>query len=464
MRFAFLRQAPRWLFIAALAYAPCAWGATTPPTIATMNALLAVVLALWIVDLVVNRRWPRFPPLLFCFLVLLLILGSWMAINGSGIWDAEFSAYVPVAKLAPQLPGSVEYALSVAMMVRVALLLGIVLFVVDLAQSDRWLLRLWYAIGAIGASVALIGLLQKATGAKMVFWQRAPWHGSKNFFATYYYHANAGAYLNIILPAVIGLALRAFSTPGRPWSRALWLTASVITLMAVVANTSRMSQAIAAALVAAIAWTLGPKILRQLSRAEKNVALGGAAAIVVALVAVAQATHLEQPLQRWQGGNVSADTRWVAATVAIQSLRKASLFGFGPGAFRAAFPSLNVEAGNVAPGDWRFLHQDYLQTLLEWGWLGGLLWAALFFGAIVVAIRKYRSSESRTWAPRRRLLVLLSVLALGGVALHAFVDYPLQIASIQLYVATFAGVCWSTAISARVQRRRQRPVAERPVR
>jgi O-antigen ligase len=92
------------------------------------------------------------------------------------------------------------------------------------------------------------------------------------------------------------------------------------------------------------------------------------------------------------------------------------------------------------------LHEDYLQTVLEWGWLGSSLWALLSFGGIAVAIRSYKRYASAEWRPRRRLLQPLAMIALAGVALHAAVDFPFQIESIQLYVATYLGISWGSSL------------------
>jgi hypothetical protein len=80
---------------------------------------------------------------------------------------------------------------------------------------------------------------------------------------------------------------------------------------------------------------------------------------------------------------------------------------------------------------------------MEWGWLGTTLWALLFFGGIAVGIRSYKQ-YAPDWPPRRRLLQPFVIIALMGVALHAMADFPLQIASIQLYVATYLGLCWGS--------------------
>jgi hypothetical protein len=446
----FFRSASRWIFFGALIYAPWAYGATTSASIQITNWILLAALVLWAVALLVSRRMPRFPRLLFFLAVALLCLGGWMVFNARSIYDSDFFVFVPLRNFAPPLAGSVDYAISAAWIMRGALLLGTILFVANLSQSDRWLLRLWYVIGLVGGSIAILGLLQKATGAQMIFWQPPPppqlW--VHTFFASYYYHGNAGAFLNLLWPLSAGLVIRAFSNRRHPGMRAVWVIVFIVTIAGVVANTSRMAHLVALLLGITICLLFAPAVLRNFSGGHKSIAFAGALAVVLALIALARATHLEQPLTRWQLATEEfpGDARWKASRLAIGALPDAGLLGFGPGTFRVVFPSYNIGSANQAPGSWRFLHEDYLQTLVEWGWLGSSLCALLFFGGITVGIRSYSKHARRDWTPRRRVVQPFVIIALAGVALHALVDFPFQIESIQLYVATYLGLCWGSML------------------
>ena len=442
-----MRSVAPWVFFAALAFAPWAYGGTTAISIETTNWLLLTALLLWVVELAIKRRKPQFPRAVVVIAFCLLGIGGWMALNAFSMYDATFHSFAPLRNLTSRAPGSIDFAISVAWMIRATLLLGVVLFVSDLSQDNVLLLRLWQTIGVVAGSIALLGLLQKATGAGMIFWQDASTRNVTTFFATFYYHANAGAFLNLVWPLTGGLAVRSFSTASSPGARAAWLTIFILNLAAVAANTSRMAQLIAVGLFVALSWLLGPALIRRFSRLEPRIALAGAAAILLTLFALGQAVHLEQPLNRWArlSEQFPIDARWLASRVAVSALRDAGAFGFGPGTFRAVFPIYNGAANYPVPDGWRFLHEDYLQTVLEWGWFGSLLWALLFFGGIAVALRNLRAPVARKWTPRRHVLLPIILIALAGVAVHALVDFPLQIMSIQLYVATYLGLCWGSA-------------------
>ena len=444
------RTASRWIFFAALVYAPWAYGATKSASIQITNWILLAALVLWVVELLVSRRTPRFPRLLSLLTAALICVGGWMVLNAKSIYDSDFLVFTPLRNLLPPLAGSVDYTISAAWMFRGALLLATILFVSDVSQSNRWLLRLWYVIGLVGGSIAFLGLLQKATGAHMIFWQPPPPEEVRvtTFFATYYYHGNAGAFLNLAWPLSGGLVIRAFVTRSQPWMRAMWTSVFLLTVAAVLANTSRMAQLVALLLLIAICVQFGPLLLRKLSGGHKSVALAGALAVGLAFIAFAQASHFEQALNRWQSASehIPNDARWKASHVAMRALPDVGLFGFGPGTFRVVFPTYNRSASDQLPGTWRFLHEDYLQTVLEWGWVGGTFWALLFFGGITVGIRSYKAHARRDWTPRRRVLQPLVIITLMGVALHALVDFPVQIESIQLYVATYLGLCWGSSL------------------
>ncbi len=371
------RNASRWIFFAALVYAPWAYGGTTSASIQVITWLLLAGFTLWIIELIVSWLSPARPRLLLFLTCALIAIGGWMVFNAKSIYDSDFFIFVPLRNFARPLTGSVDYTISAAWMIRGALLLGTILFVADLSQSNRWLLRLWYVIGLVGGSIACLGLLQKATGARMIFWQPPPPEAVRvtTFFATYYYHGNAGAFLNLVWPLTAGLVIRAFTRGSHPWMRAIWTSVFLLTIAAVLANTSRMAQLVALLLLVAICVQFGPLLLRKLS-GGKSVALAGALAIGLALIAFAQASHFEQALNRWrlQSEHIPNDARWQASRVAVRALPDAGLFGFGPGTFRVVFPIYNRSGSDQVPGTWRFLHEDYLQTLLEWGWIGGILW------------------------------------------------------------------------------------------
>ena len=347
------RNASRWIFFAALAYAPWAYGATTAASIETTNWILLAALVLWGFELATAGRRPQFPTFLLLLVAALLCVGGWMTLNAKSIYDSEFSFFVPVRNFAPPLTGSVDYAISGAWIIRGGLLLGTMLFVSDLSQSSRWLLRLWYVVGLVGGSIAFLGLLQKATGAQMIFWRPPPppEFGVTTFFATYFYHGNAGAFLNLVWPLSAGLVIRSFTRRSEPGLRALWVIVFILTIAAVLANTSRMAQLVAVLLLIAIGLHFGPALLRKLSGAQRSVAVAGAFAIVLALIALAQATHLEQPLNRWQSVSerIPADARWQASRVALECAARRRILRVWARNISSCVPKLQPRIGPSGP-------------------------------------------------------------------------------------------------------------------
>jgi hypothetical protein len=453
------RHASRWILLAALIFAPWDYGCTSADEIAMLNGILGTALVLWLASLlpgVLSRRnrisnpghrWSM-PRVLVIIASALLVLGWAMALNARSIYDSDFFLFISRRNILPSAPGSVDAAISTAWMFRATLLIGIVFLVIDLAGDRVWLLRLWWTIVLAGGSIALLGLLQKASGARMIFWATGSIWYVPSFFATYFYHANAGAYLNLIVPPALGLAGRALMRPRAPFAKAVSLTLALLVVAAVAANTSRMAQLIGTILIILWLVSFARGMLRKRRTVDYKTLLLGSAVVVFTLFAIARVSHLDQPLQRWQDLSTQfpADARWLASRAALRALGDASWFGFGPGTFRVIFPYYTSGLGPGIEGTWRFLHEDYLQTLLEWGWLGSMFLGLLFFGGILVAITNLRTpGRVLKWYPRNRRLLPVIVLALFGIALHALVDFPLQIASLQLYVAVYLGICWGSS-------------------
>lgn len=459
------RASAAWLLLIALFYAPWDFGGTSASAIRHLNWILAGTFLLWLIGRVASGNRASFwSGWLLAISLLLLLIGWGMAFNAQAIFDADYKLFLPLASPLPGAPGSVDYALALASVRRLTLLLGCVWIMADLAQDPGWLLRICWAIGLAGGSIALLGLLQKATGAEMIFWDlREPGEPPvTTFFASFYYHGNAGVFLNLVLPVVAGLAYRYTTRPSNAGARALWLTLLLIMIVAVISDTSRMGQFIAALLMLALLILSAGKIFRRMRHLELKTVAVALIVSAIALWAIVRVSHLDQSLGRWEQFRERwfTDARWLVDQAALAALPDAGPLGFGPGTFAAVFPHFNMDPRTA--GSWLFLHNDHLQTMLEWGWVGGLLWEALFAGGLIVAFRVLSNRRGiSAWLPRQRLILTLSVVALLGVALHALVDFPLQICSIQLYAVTYLGICWGSGNWGRSQTRTE-PVKSQP--
>jgi O-antigen ligase len=168
--------------------------------------------------------------------------------------------------------------------------------------------------------------------------------------------------------------------------------------------------------------------------------------MAAAVIAVAQASGITQGFGRWQriSEQLPADIRWQAYKAAVTALPDAGWTGFGPGTFSAIFSRYAWTLGLQSAGRWEFLHEDYLQTLLEWGVFGALAWAALLFGGMAGGVIGWRRMKAAQPKHRMARLLPLLLLALGATAGHALIDFPLQVSSLQLYVATYLGICWAS--------------------
>jgi hypothetical protein len=161
-----------------------------------------------------------------------------------------------------------------------------------------------------------------------------------------------------------------------------------------------------------------------------------------------------ESLSRWMELNSSgtlSSRLLVDQSIARYALPASSWWGFGPGTFQITFPFFTHALGDRAAGIWQNAHQDYLQVLMEWGYVGGALWAVLFFGGVGLTFSRHLKRQ-RSWDRESRLFSLACLLSMGGLLLHALVDFPLQIPSLQLYAAVILGFLWNFSDSPRRKR------------
>ncbi|MFZ5806254.1 MAG: O-antigen ligase family protein [Verrucomicrobiota bacterium] len=431
----------RWLLVLAVFYAPWAYGCTNYETNLGLTVILGVTLGVWFLSSLTRFHLPRISWTLLLASLAVLILGWGMAFNGHFLHDDTHMRFIPLAHAFPRLPGSYDKFLSMTMMWRATVFIGVIWMMSDVSQDETWRKRLLMAVALAGISIAFWGLLQRALGAPSMFWSHQR-HGT-NFFATFRYHANAGAYLNLVLPIVAGLLIHALQRAQKHGQRALWGGGLILMIVAVVINTSRGGGVVAGLICLAFIVWQRKALWKLFGRArlwmQILILVFGIGAISTAIMSA----KVEKILQRWEDLPEQMETlsnRAPAFQAWVHVLPDSGWFGTGPGTFRAVSSYYRSFGGpDVEKYWWMQAHQDYLQTVIEWGYVGAFFLAFIFFGGISILLRYlWRAPDGSS----NSMLAGCLCLALFGVALHAMWDFPLQIGSIQLYTALFLGISW----------------------
>ena len=453
--FPWLNRLVLGLFAVCMVYAPFAFGCTTAATRQWLDYGLFTAAGLYLVALVIQRRWPVIPLPLVVLIAVPAVIGCVHALNPKFTHDYVTWQFAPVQDTISFLPGTLDRRATLKILFHLSAIAVGFVALVDLARNRTYR---WFLLGSValaGMAIALVGIYQKATLADSMLWTDQVYPNRRVFFAAFRYHGHAAAFLNFCWPAALALLLRSMQRPGPMLAKIVWSNVTLITLLAVFANTSKAGQGLAlAGIVAAVVLFWKELPLQNVSRRT----IGFIALVIVCGGLALVLPSLANSLGKWSdfaANPTSFKGRLFAYNGCLRMLPESGWFGFGPGTFGLAFPYYTKGLDNQVTGFWNHAHQDYLQTLIEWGYIGGAALIAIVIGGLLRALNlpvparfnlkqrnQRRRSGGRHGTRRPDLSLKASLLALGLVAAHALIDFPFQIASLQFFGIVHMAVLW----------------------
>jgi O-antigen ligase len=368
-------------------------------------------------------------------------------IHPTATFDAASHTFLWTARPLGWMPTTVDRRNALPTILQTLGSLGALLVAADLMVSPRWRQRFCLAAAVTTGVVVMVGILEKmgplAWAATWLQDQPRAYFGGGGGvpFGTFGYHGNAATFINLGTPAVAAMAIR---TQALAWRR-VWLAVLAACYVAVVLNVSRAGLAIAVLLVPVVMGTVYWHISRH------RMSLLGMGLAVLVLSGGVVVTGRSPAVRRLAGiSKVLANPyydRAMTYRTAWDLAKQQPVWGWGPGSYRLLVQTSPIRGNYFAP--WYVpgesfsvlsdVEEDYLQTLVEWGWVGLAVWAVLPVGGMVCLWRAWRvCGKGKGWP-----YVLIGA-SLVSVFVHALSDCPLQNSAIQLYVAVLLGMAWSS--------------------
>jgi O-antigen ligase len=415
----------RWLFRAYLLLLfliPLPLGSNRPIFWSLMVAGIALITLVWAAGLMAGvARWPGAVKRARWVLVPLGLFVLWVGVQATGLLPATAGGSVDASATAD------SFLLSFGL-----LMLGFMTIV--LVRSRRRALQVLYVLVLAGLIQAIFGSLLTLSGAELHFLdyrqlERANAHGT---FINRNHYANL---LVLALSAGLGLLLAQMDLRGAPNMRqrlrsllqaalgpkARLRVYMIIMVIALVLTRSRMGNT---AFFAALT-VVGLFALWRLRKPSRPLMVLVVSVLVIDIFVVGTWFGVEQVIDRvqataqGQGWQVNEKIRLDTSRESLDMISTRPLTGFGGGTFYTAYPAWRGY-------DQAFMdhaHNDYLEFVVEYGLIGGVLLAWFLVACVFRAAKGLRDRDQA----KRFGICFASLMAMVAMLIHATVDFSLQI-------------------------------------
>ena len=284
---------------------------------------------------------------------------------------------------------------------------------------------LFWTITISASLLAVQGIFQKLQGTDKLLWFRSMYAGrSQDMFGPFAFRGNAAQYFNLAWPLILGFwwTERERSrlmkwTPdkigGRPHT--LLLLCTIFTAAAPIIASSAGGTLVTLLLLGFSAFVF---VVRRGGTWQTRCTI---LLVCVAVLSLGGALGWDQvaPRMRTLFKTPYANPNVLYAD-AKQMALDYPLYGIGPGAFRVLYPLYRTDLAQP----WQaFLHDDWLETRVTFGWVGSMLILSL----LGLALTRWFLVGG---IPTRWEMVAMLWIAIGGCLAHAKFSFPLQVYSI----------------------------------
>jgi hypothetical protein len=180
-------------------------------------------------------------------------------------------------------------------------------------------------------------------------------------------------------------------------------------------------------------------LVRQVGYRLQALMIGGSLAAII-LVFFLQTQFSHHRSEALKLAISTEDVRFLLWQPAAQMWQDHLWWGVGPGHFDHRFPQYRPETFDLQYRPER-THNDYLNTLVDWGLVGVMLVTAawgLFYGDVFRSWKYVQRSQDGLAAKRsnRTSLVMGGAVGLLAILLHSFVDFNMQVPSNAILAVT----------------------------